>query len=234
MLRLPRPLDMTRACPLILLEKGLLTPVWERLADKNHVVLAFVGSSQSEIGAALDEAKRSYPIDPERLFLVGPELAGHFAAFHDSVASASEKTDPESAWKELKTSHLGPVKHSRLVVTVRGLRNAKGVVAAQLFTGEEDFKKRTTEKMALGEIGENRVARLVFEKLDAGMYALLFLHDENKNGKMDTRALGIPKEGFGASRDPKVRFGPPRWRDCCFLLTNAGIERELTIKTQYL
>ena len=35
------------------------------------------------------------------------------------------------------------------------------------------------------------------------------LHDENENSKLDTM-LKIPKEGFGFSRNPAIRMGPPK------------------------
>jgi len=30
--------------------------------------------------------------------------------------------------------------------------------------------------------------------------------------------LGIPREGFGFSRNPAIRFGPPRYKDARFTL----------------
>jgi uncharacterized protein (DUF2141 family) len=39
---------------------------------------------------------------------------------------------------------------------------------------------------------------------------VLVLHDENGNNKVDTM-LGIPREGVGFSRNPRIMFGPPRF-----------------------
>jgi uncharacterized protein (DUF2141 family) len=49
-----------------------------------------------------------------------------------------------------------------------------------------------------------------FDGLPQGTYALTALHDENGNGKLDT-FLGIPREGFAFSNNPKVGFGPPSY-----------------------
>ena len=49
-----------------------------------------------------------------------------------------------------------------------------------------------------------------FDNLPQGTYALTALHDENGNGKLDT-FLGIPREGFAFSNNPKVGFGPPSY-----------------------
>ena len=48
-------------------------------------------------------------------------------------------------------------------------------------------------------------------QLQPGTYALTVVHDENLNHKLDT-TLGIPREGFGFSRNPVVRFGAPKFR----------------------
>ena len=46
--------------------------------------------------------------------------------------------------------------------------------------------------------------------LGRGDYAVSVIHDENNNAKLDTFA-GIPREGFGFSRNPAIRFGPPKF-----------------------
>ena len=48
-----------------------------------------------------------------------------------------------------------------------------------------------------------------------GDYSLLVIHDENRNGKLD-KMLGMPREGFGFSRNPAIRMGPPRYGDVRF------------------
>jgi len=46
-------------------------------------------------------------------------------------------------------------------------------------------------------------ARCDFEDIPPGTYALVVIHDENMNGKLDTNWVGIPKEGYGFSNDVK-------------------------------
>lgn len=64
-----------------------------------------------------------------------------------------------------------------------------------------------------------------------GSWALSVMHDENRNGRLDT-LLGIPREGFGFSRNPKIRFGPPKFDQVRFDL-EPGIARQ-TVQMQYL
>ena len=43
-----------------------------------------------------------------------------------------------------------------------------------------------------------------------GRYAVSVFHDQNSNAKLDT-FLGVPREGFGFSRNPVIRFGAPKF-----------------------
>lgn len=49
----------------------------------------------------------------------------------------------------------------------------------------------------------------------AGTYAVAIVHDENGNGRLDTLMM-MPREGFGFSRNPAIRMGPPRFADASF------------------
>jgi uncharacterized protein (DUF2141 family) len=57
------------------------------------------------------------------------------------------------------------------------------------------------------------------------------IHDENSNAKLDTFA-GIPREGYGFSRDAAVRFGPPRFSAARFML--AGDAEIQQVKMRYI
>lgn len=59
-----------------------------------------------------------------------------------------------------------------------------------------------------------------FDNLPQGTYALTALHDENGNGKLDT-FLGIPREGFAFSNNPRIGFGPPSYQKVRFSIGSA-------------
>ena len=60
-----------------------------------------------------------------------------------------------------------------------------------------------------------KVATCLFDAIPASTYAIVAMHNENGNGKMDTNFLGAPTEGFGASRDARGLFGPS-FREAAF------------------
>lgn len=65
-------------------------------------------------------------------------------------------------------------------------------------------------------------------ELPPGEYALSLYHDVNSNGKLDSNFIGIPKEPAVVSNNAPARFGPPKYRDAKFSLTEAGAEQRLT------
>lgn len=64
---------------------------------------------------------------------------------------------------------------------------------------------------------------LVFQVVP-GTYAVAAHHDANANGRMDTNFVGIPKEGYGVSNDPRPRFRPPRFSEA-----QVAISRDTTL-----
>ncbi len=72
--------------------------------------------------------------------------------------------------------------------------------------------------------------RIAFDDLPAGDYAIALIHDENGDGKLDTR-LGIPCEGIGFSRNPRLLFGPPRFAAARFAVADQAVVE--TIKVKY-
>lgn len=125
-----------------------------------------------------------------------------------------------------------PAAASEVVITITDMRSTKGVVRACMTTKESIFPKCRKDPSAHRTVvpaGEKVVIR--FTDVKPGDYAIALLHDENNDGKAN-RALGMmPKEGFGFSRDAKVRMGPPKFGDAVF--THTSGEQQLTIKMRY-
>jgi uncharacterized protein (DUF2141 family) len=99
----------------------------------------------------------------------------------------------------------------RIRVEITGLRSDGGRVAVALFNSKSAFPHVDKAFRAQQSSPRNRRAAVEFEDLPPGDYAVLVLHDENANGKLDRGLFGIPKEGIGASNDALEPFGPPRY-----------------------
>lgn len=123
---------------------------------------------------------------------------------------------------------------SDVTITATGLRNAHGVVRACM-TGEvahfPSCKNPASAYNLVGDAGAS--VTLTFKDVKPGRYAIALLHDENGNGKADRAAMMIPTEGFGFSRDAKVRFGPPRFEQAAFDVA-PGADQKLVIRMRYM
>jgi uncharacterized protein (DUF2141 family) len=112
-----------------------------------------------------------------------------------------------------------------ITVTVSNLRNNNGKVALALHNGDT-FMKAEAIQSTESTIANDEVT-VTFTNVRPGEYAVLVLHDENENRKMDYDANGMPQEAYGTS-GVTSRFGPPKYIDAKFNLTNQDLN--LSIK----
>ncbi|MEM6828126.1 MAG: DUF2141 domain-containing protein [Pseudomonadota bacterium] len=119
-----------------------------------------------------------------------------------------------------------------VVITITDLRSTEGVVRACMTTQEKIFPKcRKDPDSYRTVVAAGDDVTITFTDVTPGAYAVALLHDENDDGKAN-RALGMmPKEGYGFSRDAKVRMGPPKFDDAVF--EHTGEDQQLTIKMRY-
>lgn len=104
-------------------------------------------------------------------------------------------------------------------VEIRGFRSDRGKALIALFPSKKGFPDRPAHALRRAEVAiQGGTARATFAKLPAGTYAVAVLHDEDGNREMKTGLFGMPKEGYGVSRDARGRFGPPSFGDASFRL----------------
>ena len=120
---------------------------------------------------------------------------------------------------------------SRLDVTLDNLRSHKGQIRVCLTADPANFPACTDDKDAVTLTVPAAPGRFSLGGLRRGDYALAVIHDENGNGRLDTFA-GIPREGFGFSRNASAPFGPPRFAAARFTL--AGDAEAERVRMRYL
>jgi uncharacterized protein (DUF2141 family) len=97
-----------------------------------------------------------------------------------------------------------------LTVEITGLRNNNGNLLYELFDQNQKSLKVGTELIT------NNKCVILINNLKPGKYGFNYIHDENKNKKLDTKMLFIPKEGFGYSNNVDAKFGPPAFNKWIF------------------
>lgn len=118
-----------------------------------------------------------------------------------------------------------------LELSIAQLRSAKGSIRVCLTADPVNFPRCVDDRDAVTRSIPAGQHSLSFPALPLGDYAVAVIHDENGNRKLDTFA-GIPKEGFGFSRNPAIRFGPPRFEAARFEL--AGDARTQQVRMRYI
>lgn len=140
--------------------------------------------------------------------------------------SGSELSDAGLSGSGLSTSA------GALDVGFAGLRNSRGMVRICVTSNPAHFPRCDGDPRARQlTVAAGRAGSLHFRDLVPGTYAISAIHDENGNGRLDT-FLGIPREGFGFSRNPRIGFGPPRFDQARFQMGPDGGAQ--TVRFRYI
>lgn len=133
----------------------------------------------------------------------------------------------------LATAALAQSSCPGIHVKILDIRNSTGSVACALFESPAgfpiEFLHSATNVMVI-KIRDTQ-ARCDFEDIPPGTYALAVIHDENVNGRLDTNVFGMPKEGYGFSRDARALLGAPSFAAASFPYDGRGLD--MTIEMHY-
>jgi uncharacterized protein (DUF2141 family) len=117
-----------------------------------------------------------------------------------------------------------------LEVSIYGLRNMKGNVLVCVTANPRFFPDCSKDpKSFRATVPARDSAQVSFRGIAQGTYAIALVHDENGNDKMDM-AVFIPKEGFGFSRNPAIRTGPPKFKAAAFAIDAAEVSQRIKMK----
>ena len=111
-----------------------------------------------------------------------------------------------------------------ITVTIDNVLNNNGKVLIALHSSETFMKAQAIQGTAT-EI-ENGTVSYTFKNVTPGVYAILALHDENENNRMDYADSGMPKEAYAMSNNP-ISYGPPRFEIAKFEVANQNLELKL-------
>lgn len=113
-----------------------------------------------------------------------------------------------------------------LTVQVDGFRNGKGVIGGAVFktlAGWPEDDNRAFARMAV-PVGNNSQVVLTFPDIPPGRYAIVVLHDENSNHRLDRNIFRVPREGFGFANNPHVGLSAPSWQESSVQVTCPATE----------
>ncbi len=111
-----------------------------------------------------------------------------------------------------------------ITVSIDNVLNNKGKVVISLHT-TETFMKGPGVQNVETKIKDGKVSA-IFKNIEPGEYAILVLHDENENNRMDFELNGMPKENFATSNNI-MSFGPPQFGESKFEIKSEDINLKI-------
>lgn len=121
-----------------------------------------------------------------------------------------------------------------LEVVIEGVDCVEGNVMIGIYNSDETFRitpmahSKTVE--VVQELVEAKKITAVLEGLEPGTYAIAVVWDLNKNGAVDVAGpFNKPTEPISFSNSPRMFFGPPKYKDCTFVVTEEGGKVEITL-----
>lgn len=123
-----------------------------------------------------------------------------------------------------------PAPGNDLQVQLSGLRSGKGLVHLCLSANPAKFLNCKDDPSAVARtVSADKAGRLDLGAIKPGTYALLIVHDENRNGRLDM-TLGIPREGFGFSNNPAMKPRPPKWEEIRFTVPPGATVQQVRVR----
>ena len=118
-----------------------------------------------------------------------------------------------------------------LRIKVSNVKNSKGIIVADLHDDVKenflDWEKVVLRVRATATEDETFFCMPV---PTAGTYAVAIYHDKNSNAFFDKNFLGLPKERFGMSNNPKFSTKSPEFEEAIFEVPAEGVDMEIKLR----
>ncbi len=121
---------------------------------------------------------------------------------------ASSQRDPRGHY----TASIAGQPICTLQIHITGFRNNKGTAGGLVFNSFVGWPDDRSKAIVQGGFPIAASQATQTFQVPPGRYAVVVIHDENSNMKLDRNFFGIPKEGFGFSNNPRVIFSAPSFQ----------------------
>jgi uncharacterized protein (DUF2141 family) len=106
-----------------------------------------------------------------------------------------------------------------LTVDVEGVANSRGVVGVLIFRSADGWPDHVSAAWTSEAVpAQKGQTELVVTGLEKGEYAVVVLHDENENKKLDRNRFHMPIEQWGMSNNPRQFLSAPSFSEASFWL----------------
>lgn len=145
-----------------------------------------------------------------------------------ALAAPAHADDPASAFEFDHVSCRGEDNEVRIIVD--GLKKSAGLVIAELYINKQDgFLRGRNRLERVRFAARSPVTKFCLRAPEAGEFAMAVYHDVNANADFDKGPLGLPKEPWGLSNNPKVRFALPPIENTLFRVDESGANLKIKL-----
>ena len=107
----------------------------------------------------------------------------------------------------------GPPSAVRFYVSVENVRSSRGLIAVTLYPDESRRFLARRGSLYVGRVpARTGTTRVCIHLPSTGTWAFAVYHDEDSSRTINRNAIGMPREGFGFSNNPRTLFSVPTFR----------------------
>lgn len=116
-------------------------------------------------------------------------------------------------------------------VHVENVKISAGLLVAELYPNmEEGFLSGASRLSIVRFAGRAPLTEFCIYAPEPGEYALSVYQDENANTDFDRNFLGLPKEPWGLSNNPRVTLKGPHLKDALFDIADGGVDMRIRLR----
>ena len=130
----------------------------------------------------------------------------------------------------LLISNMTNAQTYNISISIPNLNNKDGEIQFGIYNNKDNFPKVDKQYKLFIIKTDEFTGTYTIKDLPKGEYAVALLHDKNADKICNMNFLGIPKEGYGFSRNFKPKLSAPTFNDCKIDLT---ANTSITIKMLY-
>jgi uncharacterized protein (DUF2141 family) len=112
---------------------------------------------------------------------------------------------------------------ANLEIKILAKKKLPGNITVTLCNNADTFMEKRFQEGIIKYSDKGELS-YTFKNIPKGVYAVRIFQDVDGDGELTSNFFGIPKEPFGFSKNPAIKFGPPSFEQASFeVSTNASM-----------
>ncbi len=121
---------------------------------------------------------------------------------------------------------ISQLNSANIHVDITDVKNPNGEIIIYLYKGSEGFMEPGKALEIVKTEASDYRRGYTFAGMEAGEYVVILHHDKDSNGKMKS-LMGIPREGFGFSRNYRPKTRAPKFNEVKFAVKEEDVTIEI-------